>query len=648
MPLRVVLLLLSLLLLHVAKAQLCQGSLGEPIVNITFGAGPNPGAPLNAAATGYQYIGTGCPQDGFYTVRNSTVGCNVGWHVLNADHTGNPNGYFMLVNASNQPSAFYIDTVDLTCNNTTYEFAAWVANMNRPSECGGSPTQPNLTFSIEALNGTVLQSYNTGNISVQSAIAWRQFGFFFTTQSNISRVVLRIFNNSPGGCGNDLALDDITFRPCGAPVTVSIDGAGTTKNVCLGDAVQATLTGSVPPDFVNPVFQWQQSANGGATWADVPGATAASLPQNFTPTAVGSFLYRLTVNKPENAASVACRVRSEVLTISVSAKPTTTLNQDGPYCEGETVNLVAGLGTGYVWSGPNGFSSSISTATPTTSVINFTNAPPAVAGRYYVRVSNVEGCTATDSTDVVIYPKPAVTVSPDSDDICEGDAIQLAATGVGSYSWSPARGLSSTAISNPIASPTDSTVYSLVLTDANGCTDTASTTINVHKQPVANAGPDRSIVKGQAVQLQGVVGGTNVSYVWSPPEAINNVTLLQPTVSPTDDKAYTLTVVSNEGCGTAVDSVLVEVFAGIFVPTAFTPNADGKNDRWIIPGLNAYTNYEVLVFNRWGQMVYRSKDANSGWDGSFGGKLLPTGVYPYLIKLNAAPHQLKGWVMIIR
>src|SRR5690348_2983064 len=109
-------------------AQVCQGSLGDPIVNITFGSGPNPGPPMPAAATGYQYFAGDCPNDGFYTVRSNTNNCfGNSWHSLAADHTGNPNGYFMLVNASIQPSAFYLDTVKGLCTGTTYEFAAWIA-----------------------------------------------------------------------------------------------------------------------------------------------------------------------------------------------------------------------------------------------------------------------------------------------------------------------------------------------------------------------------------------------------------------------------------------------------------------------------------------------------------------------------------------
>src|SRR5437867_856104 len=104
--------IVSLFFISYSNAQLCQGSLGDPIINITFGNGANPGAPLSAATTSYQYASNDCPNDGFYTVRNNTLNCfNSTWHTVNNDHTGDANGYFMLINASVQPGAFYLDTV---------------------------------------------------------------------------------------------------------------------------------------------------------------------------------------------------------------------------------------------------------------------------------------------------------------------------------------------------------------------------------------------------------------------------------------------------------------------------------------------------------------------------------------------------------
>ena len=119
----------------------------------------------------------------------------------------------MIVNASYEPGDFYVDTVRGLCSNTTYEFASWVMNLLAPgSICFANGTVPNITFSIENVDGSVIATYNTGDIRATFDAQWQQFGFFFTNSNN-SDIVLRLKNNGPGGCGNDLALDDITFRP---------------------------------------------------------------------------------------------------------------------------------------------------------------------------------------------------------------------------------------------------------------------------------------------------------------------------------------------------------------------------------------------------------------------------------------------------
>src|SRR2546423_8379661 len=89
-----------------SMAQLCHGSLGDPVVNISFGSGYYFGDPLSAATTSYTFLQTYCPNDGYYSVVNKTSFCFLDtWHTL-SDHTGNGDGYFMLVNASYEPGDF--------------------------------------------------------------------------------------------------------------------------------------------------------------------------------------------------------------------------------------------------------------------------------------------------------------------------------------------------------------------------------------------------------------------------------------------------------------------------------------------------------------------------------------------------------------
>ena len=206
---------------HLVHAQTCTGGLGDPIIDITFGAGPNFGAPLASGITNLQYLSNQCPNDGQYTITNSTSNCyNGSWINLTADHTGDPNGYFMLINASYQPSDFYVQTVTGLCPGTTYQFAAWILNMF----AYGGAILPNITFSIENTDGTLLDSIHTGDVASTNPEKWVQYGFYFTTPAGVSTVVLRMTNNAPGGNGNDLAMDDITFRPAGPSMMIAIAG----------------------------------------------------------------------------------------------------------------------------------------------------------------------------------------------------------------------------------------------------------------------------------------------------------------------------------------------------------------------------------------------------------------------------------------
>jgi gliding motility-associated-like protein len=623
-------------------AQLCQGSLGDPIVNITFGSGTNPGAPLQAATTSYQYLSNDCPGDGFYTVRSNTTNCfGSTWHSLSNDHTGDPNGYFMLINASFQPSAFYLDTVKGLCGGTTYEFAAWVMNVLKPTACSPNAIQPNLTFTIERTDGAVLQTYNTNTINSQGSPLWQQFGFFFMTPANTTDIVLRIFNNAPGGCGNDLALDDITFRPCGPQLTSMINGSPNPVTICEGTARSFTFTCAVSAGYNNPSFQWQQSKDG-IVWTDIPAATTTTHVQSFlTTTAPGDYMYRLSAAEAGNMNSLQCRIVSKPLVIKVAANPVTTAVSNSPVCEKSSLLLIGTGGTEYQWSGVNNFSSAGAS-------VSVNNVQPEQAGKYYVQVTNSDGCKRLDSVMVVVNPAPVAQTSFADAGICEGENIQLESSGGSGYQWIPATGLSSDIIANPVASPATTVEYSVIVSNQFACKDTATVVVNVVEVPRADAGPDRWMIEGTPTQLSANATGYNVSYYWSPAVFMNDPLSLQPIINPPRDTNYVLTAVSNDGCGMDTDTMQVFVYKDVFVPNAFSPNNDGLNDTWNIPALNANPEFELTVFNRQGQIVFQNKKSNRPWNGTFKGEPQPVGIYVYVIDLKVEGAVLKGTVMLLR
>jgi gliding motility-associated-like protein len=333
------------------QAQLCTGSLGDAVVNITFGTGGgnNTGyTPTNA----YTFTGSSCPNDGSYTITNSTSNCfGNSWHTVNADHTGN--GAFMLVNASYTPGDFFVTTVSDLCPNTTYEFAAWLMNV-----LARSGIKPNITFSIESTNGTVLQQFSTGDILETGQPQWKQYGFYFATPVNNPEIVLRMTNNAPGGNGNDIALDDITFRPCGSVIlTSAIQGSNDTVDICEGNTSAYTFESTISTGYADPVFQWQLSSDSGKIWKDIANATSLTYQRNQTGS--GSYWYRVTVTEKSSAAIIACRIASNNVIINVHAKPYVNAGANRIMIANDAINLdgkVTGEQVTYYWDPPDNLS----------------------------------------------------------------------------------------------------------------------------------------------------------------------------------------------------------------------------------------------------------------------------------------------------
>lgn len=148
-----------------------------------------------------------------------------------------------------------------------------------------------------------------------------------------------------------------------------------------------------------------------------------------------------------------------------------------------------------------------------------------------------------------------------------------------------------------------------------------------------SAGPDITIGEGETTQLDGFGGPP---YDWSPTSGLSGNGIPDPIASPNGTTTYTLTVPRN-GC-TYTDQVMVLVIRRIAPPNTFTPNDDGINDRWEIPGISDYPGAEVMIYDRWGQAVFRSNGYGEPWDGTFNGTKVPVGTYYYHIQLN----QLEG------
>jgi gliding motility-associated-like protein len=228
-----------------------------------------------------------------------------------------------------------------------------------------------------------------------------------------------------------------------------------------------------------------------------------------------------------------------------------------------------------------------------------------------------------------------------------------AATGVASWNWNFGNGTGTNVppFSRTYNAPGPQTIL-LIVKDINGCGSLpASNIITVNPAPPIGAGPDKFIKLGSSTTLDAVITNpANYDYLWSPSVFLNSAIILNPVSTPDKPMTYTIQATDKLTNCTANATVIITTVSDIYIPNSFTPNNDGKNDKWVIPGLALYPEAVVSVYNRAGQKIFESKGYISNpWNGTYKGVPQPTGVYVYLVQLNDDKKQLfKGTVAIIR
>ena len=315
-------------------------------------------------------------------------------------------------------------------------------------------------------------------------------------------------------------------------------------------------------------------------------------------------------------------------TVTVNALPVVTISGPTTICNGETTTLTGNGASSYVWN-----------TSATTNAINVN--PSTGITDYSVVGTGANGCVDSAQATVTVNPKPVAVVTGNSS-ICDGETLTLTASGGSDFEWSTTE---TTATINVL--PTDTTTYTVVVT-TNGCADTASITINHIPLPSITAFTDTTIFLGQSATITAT---SSTPFTWTPNEAISCTNCLTAIVNPTETTTYCATTTENGCSNSSCVTVIVDMTCGsLFVPNAFSPNADGSNDC-----LKVYSNclVEVLfrVYSRWGEMIFESNKIDGCWDGMYKGTELNTGVYVYTVKallLDGTEVDIKGNTTLFR
>ena len=610
--------ILLLLLPKIALSQFCEGSLGPNIFSEgDFGSGTtNIQQTDPQIAPGYTYTTLTSPVDGFYIITNNTgqwPSLFSSWLAI-TDNSADPEGYMMVVNASFSPGIFYREEITDLCENTFYQFSADIINIVRPPVTGHS--LPNVDFLIDGQS-----AFSTGNIP-QSGI-WNTYGFFFKTDPGTTSLILELRNNAPGGIGNDLALDNISFRACGPEALIL---PGDEIKVCENETPTMLTAELIGNDFPTPFYQWQRLVNG--IWQNISGATNSSYEIDPFILPTGLYQYRyLLANSASALLNPNCRVISEIKEVEVV--PINYVVND-TICEGAFYTFGMDL-------------------------LNTT-------GTYNASLLSSIGCDSLVELNLVVQDADQLNAvfsvfNPSCLGATDGSInIDMIQGGRPPYEFIITNSAGDTVSNNELPAG----FYELGITDRFACSVNYTFNLIDPLPLVLSLGADQNLILGESFPIRPNLNQTVQFFIWSPTDGLSCTDCLNPIARPAQTTSYILTASNaTEDCEVSDTLTLfVEEVERLFVPNIFTPDFDGINDVFTLyaDAENIESIVKFMVFDRWGNTVFGATNqapntAALEWDGRFKGEPMGVGVYTWLVEAmlyGGEAYQLSGDVLLLR
>lgn len=598
------------------------------------------------------------------------------------DHTNTNDNMLMGLDGKTAVSVVWEQTINGISNNEDYQFSFWSTR-----GLVGYPQNFEVHFIGDVTGDEIISNSFSPTIATLDTLIWDNYSLKVWNSLGNNNVIIRIINLQTSANANDFAIDDISFQPvignsCSSEVVATVVVVNTptvTVNdpaICFGNSTNLTAVGAntylwsdgttANPKTVSPTSSVSYTVTGtslGCSASDVADVIITLLPvikvnspvicegQSAVLTASGGSVYDWETGETANFITVSPLTTttytvgdntpgcsgSTTSTVTVNSLPVVTVNA-ATVCGGQSTTLTASGANTYLWS--------------TGSAINPLTVSPANTASYTVTGTTAAGCTAMASATVSVNSLPVITVNSTS--ICGGLASTLTASGAISYVWSNG---DITVVT--IVSPSSTTPYTVTGTDVNGCSGTAIGTVTVFPQPGAqfSTSPDPVGMFNPVVTFNNQSSSDVNYWYWSfgDGDSLDNNTESPTHTYPGDTGSFMATlIVHNAGfCYDTVNHlVLIGPEYSFYIPNAFTPDGDGVNDTFFGKG-TGILEYQLMVFDRWGNFIFVTDDIDKGWDGKANGGVNASQQDVYVWKVSLTDifrkkHHYTGTVSIIR
>ncbi len=353
---------------------------------------------------------------------------------------------------------------------------------------------------------------------------------------------------------------------------------------------------------------------------------------------------------------------TKTITINNGTGPQLSLAITGNKCKDSvlsfTSSIIPDVNNPTTWFWDFGGGQTITSSSSNVAMHSFAAAGNNIPVRHSATLTN--GCQPDTISLIipVIHNNPAASFSITGDTLCVKKPLlftsSLSTAAVRTWKWDFDNGTGNLippfnhSYNNP-----GTFDINLVIIDTAGCGSLpAIDQKTINPAPPINAGPDKMIKLGTSTTLDATITNTgNYSFLWTPSFYLSSNIVLNPVSTPDRLMTYSITATDKTTYCSSSDQVVVNPISDLYIPSAFTPNNDGRNDVWEIPGMGLYPDGMVTVYNRWGEKIFESKGyVSNPWKGVYKGLLQPHGVYIYIIRLNADKTSplIKGTITLIR